>query len=85
MHIPQIFPRLPFFPKKDLSFDQPAISVKSAYLPHLFIRQWIAGNSKKIAEYISRIRGKWNGCLPALHCPLETDHGGMNSMTLGDA
>ena len=35
IHVPEVFPVLPIFPKKDLAFDQPAIAIDGADFTHV--------------------------------------------------
>jgi hypothetical protein len=50
IQVPKVLPGLPFFPKKDLTFNEPAIPVNGSDFTHFILGQWLAYDSFEIAE-----------------------------------
>src|SRR5579864_563277 len=76
--IPEIFPRLTFFPEKHLPLNQSAIAVDRADRSHFIGTQGLAHDGFEIAEIMAPVRGKRYRNLAALDCPLHTHYSRMH-------
>jgi hypothetical protein len=56
--IPEIFPRLIVFPKKDLALDQAAVAIQLLDGFHVLSGQGFTDNTEQIGEDIPRISSK---------------------------
>jgi hypothetical protein len=50
IQVPEVFPRLSFFPEKHLTFDEPAIPVNCADFTHLILSQRLAYDPLEVAK-----------------------------------
>src|SRR5690242_19634325 len=78
VHVPEIFPGLTFFPEEHLTFNQPAIPIDAADVPHFRFGKRFAHGALKIAQIMGAIGGKSNRKLSALDRPLYAHDRGVH-------
>src|ERR1019366_9588570 len=74
IRIPEIFPGLVLFPKKDLPFDEAAVLVDARDGGHIRIGQRRADHALEIRQVVSRLDGERDRRGAALRAPLEADY-----------
>ena len=70
------------FPQEDLALDQAAVAIEGGDGAHFIFGERVSGDAGEVGAIV--VDGEGNGCLPALDGPLDANHGGMNSVALGD-
>src|SRR3569833_2511269 len=82
---PEVFPRLTATPQEDLTFDETTVAIDGRDCAHVLFCRRLANDAAEIVQDVTRIGGKRNGRLAALHGPLETDHGWMDCEPFSNA